>query len=558
LKFIALVEQGFTVNEATEAVGRTPGWYQSARANHPAFAQAVTAARLHRNDTSLEGIDFVTFRNTYFGNYTAPHHYRMVEAFQSAEPGSMTVVLAFPGAGKSTTLVDKYCHLLAEDPDQRICVISEGQQLSRNLIGQVSDRMSDAERFKAYHLRYGPFRADPYDDSDRAGRSARRPWTADYFTILDSKADQKDPSLASFGATSRIYGSRFDWMIFDDIQSNETLANTDKYLQSMRTSWGSRTNLGDGERGKMIMVGSRVGPGDIYERMADLQMLDRLVTIPALTHPLTAEEHFVRSSKGTVIANPDPPHGAQPTWSAMTMQQLAEMRAFAGEEVWARTYMQDLQVEVSQVFTEEMLTQAKDPHRTIGPAAVGTDVWASVDPALDSGVCAFLAAAVSPDRLTVLDSIGRTDVATYQTIYEQVAHWGARYRPSTWIVEENNFQKGLQQDDRMLTAASRHGAEVTSHRTGRNKNDPVMGIRMMANAFHDGQIRIPWGDERTRQLMEPLVQELRTWRPNVRGSKLKMDRVMTLWFLWTRWQIERDAMNTVIPLFDRPSWVRSA
>ena len=80
---------------------------------------------------------------------------------------------------------------------------------------------------------------------------------------------------------------------------------------------------------------------------------------------------------------------------------------------------------------------------------------------------------------------------------------------------------------------------------------------MMANSFADGEIRIPWGDDLTRERMAPLVHELRTWQPK-RGSQLKMDNVMALWFLWMRWQVERESMSNVIPLLPRPSWVRRA
>ena len=551
--FIGLIADGMSLKDARIAVDRSEMWYDRTRQMHPDWGRKVTNVRLALKDRSMVGMDFVDFRKIYFDNYTAPHHYQMVEAIETAKPGSVTAVLAFPGAGKSTTMVDKYCQLLATNPDSRICVISEGQDLSRKLIGQVSDRMSDRERFLAYHLRYGPFRIQAWDDNDREDRDPiKRPWTADYFKILAASADQKEPSLESRGAGGRLYGGRYDWMFLDDIQSNETLQNTSKLLQSMRTTWKSRMIHGTGEQGKMIMVGSRVGPGDIYEVMDDHDMIDKLITIPALDLNIPAEEHYTIIGK-KVVANPNPT--AHPTWDALSMQDLAEIRHFVKEEVWARTYMQDLQAETSQVFTEQMIEDAKDRERTIGPASIGTDVWCSIDPALDSGVCAYMSAAISPSELTILESLGITDTRTYTDIYDRVRAWKVKYRPSMWIIEENNFQKGMNQDDRLHTAA--YPADVLSHRTGRNKNDDVMGIRMMANAFADGEIRIPWGDETTRAAMAPLVHELRTWKPNKRGSALKMDRVMTLWFLWMRWQAERESMTNVIPLLARPSWVRS-
>jgi hypothetical protein len=551
-QFLDLVIDGMPVGKAAVAVGRSNQWYEKTRGMHPEWAKAVTAARLAHKDATLPGADFIAFRRAHFGNDTAPHHYRIVEAFETAKPGTLTVVLGWPGLGKSTTLIDKYCHELARDPNQRICVISEGQALSRNIIGQVADRMSDESRFATYHLRYGPFRARAWEDSDREERDPRkRAWTADYFTILGADADQKDPSLASFGGTSRIYGARYDWMVFDDIQSNETMDKTDKYLQAMRTSWMSRIDLGAGKRGRMLMVGSRVGPDDIYERLDTHEMIDNLVTIPALTQHITAEEMFTRKGK-QIVVNPDCP--AKPTWDKLTLQQLAEVRAKVGEEVWARTYMQDVVLDGASVFTEEMLEAAKDPTRVVGKAAVGTEVWDSIDPALDSGICAYLMTAISPDKLYLLDTMGRTDTYRYEDTFDWMNTWSSRYRPAKWIIEQNNYQKGLLQTDDLRRLEQRWGFETVAHQTGRNKNDPVMGVRMMASSFANGEISIPWGDERSREVMQPLIDELRVWKPRTRGSRLKMDRVMTLWFTWMQWQVERETLNNVIPMLWRPSW----
>lgn len=555
-RLLMLVADGVALKDAITTVGRHLNWYNNNRERYPDWAQRVTSARLAAKDPDLAGLDFVHFRQVYFDNYTAPHHYRMIEAFETALPGSLTVVLAFPGAGKTTLLNDKYCHLLAKDPNQRICVISEGQDLSRKIIGQVSDRMSDESRFPEYHLRYGPFRARAWDDNDRSERdSLKRPWTADFFKILAADADQKEPSLESRGATGRMYGARYDWMIFDDVQSNESLEKTPKLLQSMRTTWHSRTILGNGNRGKSLMIGSRVGAGDIYETLDTHDMIDNIITIPALTQNISKDEHYSKIGK-KIVVNPDCP--AQPTWDAMTLHDLAEIRHKSGEEVWARTYMQDIVLDGASVFTEEMLEQAKDRTRTVGPAAVGTERWGSIDPALDSGICAYLMTAISSDKLWLLDCMGRTDTYRYEDTFDWINTWSSKYRPSRWIVEQNNYQKGLLQTDEIRQLENRWHFDTYAHQTGRNKNDAVMGVRMMATSFANGEISIPWGDEQTIEIMQPLVDELRRWKPRVRGSAQSMDRVMALWFAWVQWQAERETINNVIPLMPRPSWVKRA
>jgi hypothetical protein len=551
--FIEGLRGGLTIKESLAMIGRSHAWYDQTRQRHRAWAEECTRVRLNRDDDALASIDFVRFRRAMFGFDTAPHHHRLIESVENSKPGELSVILGWPGLGKTQSLVDWYCYVLGREPDNRICVISEGQQLSRNIIGQVSDRMTDDQRFPLYHAKYGPFKANTWDDNDRDDRDPRkRGWTADYFTVLGAGADQKDPSLASFGASSRIYGARFDWMLFDDIQSNETLGNTDKYLRSLRTSWSSRINLGGGKLGKMVMIGSRVGPGDIYEKLDDEGMIDNLVTIPAMTKSVPREEHFIVTPGNKIVVNEN--CEARPTWDKMSLMDLAILRKRAGEEVWARTYMQDVLTEHSTVFTDEMIENAKDYDRIAGPAVVGQDVWASIDPALDSGLCAYMAAALDPSRLYILDTIALDNIRTYTDIYAKMLQWKAVFRPSVWVVEENNFQKGMLQDDRLHRAA--YPADVLAHRTGRNKNDSVMGVRMMANAFNDREIRIPWGNTETRERMQPLIDELKRWKPGARGAILQQDRVMTLWFIWLRWQVERSGMDNVIPMLPRPSWVR--
>ncbi len=552
-QLLLLVRDGIGPYEASRIVGHDHRWYDANRQRHPQWAQAVTEARLRNKDADLPGYDFVDFRQTYFDHDTSPHHYRMIEAFQDAQPGSTTVVLAFPGAGKSTLLVDKYNHILSQDPNETICVISEGQDLARKIIGQVSDRMSDEARFLAYHMRYGPFRPRKWEDSDRENRDLKRPWTADYFKIMAADADQKEPSLECRGATGRMYGARYKWMIFDDVQSNESIQKTPDLMRSMRTTWKSRTIFPDGKRGKVIMIGSRVGDDDIYAAMDKEGLIDNLVTVPALTKHVSAEEHYTRIGK-KIIANPD--CSAQPAWDRMSLQDLAEIRAFSGEEIWCRTYMQEEQVDSSRVFTEEMIEQAKDRTRGLGPCGKGIELWGAVDPALDTGVCAYLMTSVSSERMWILDSMGREDTHRYEDIFDWINTWSSKYHPSLWVIEQNNFQKGLLQSEQIRMLEKRWSFETVAHQTHRNKNDAIMGVRMMASAFAAGEISIPWGNDRAREVMQPLVDELLAWKPRTRGSMLKMDRVMSLWFTWLTWQQRKDAFNPNVYQLWRPTWVR--
>ena len=374
-------------------------------------------------------------------------------------------------------------------------------------------------------------------------------------TELKSTNDEKEPSLEARGAGSRLYGGRYKKVIPDDIQSDNNLSATPQLMRYIRQTVLTRPQKGVGST---IFFGSRVGAGDVYEAMIDEGMVDRLVTIPALTSWVDRRDHFWVDAEGKVQLVPDCPEVSQ--WPGYwSMLDLAKRRKLVGEEVWQRTYMQRSWVEAGGAFTQEMLQAAKDLDRGLGRNGMGLDVICTVDPALDTGVCAFICLAYASDRLWVIDLLERRDISRYEDIYHQVNAWCAQYRPSVWVVEQNNFQKGLHQDDRMKALEQKYRFRTVPHQTSRNKNDPVMGVAAMASAFADQEIRLPWGDEESIKQSQLLLDELRLWRPKTKA--VRQDLVMALWFGWLYWEQERrllaSRMGPKRPL-RRPSWIRRA
>lgn len=468
----------------------------------------------------------------------------MVEAVERAEPDSVTMILAFPEAAKTTLMTDRVCYVLgAVDPDFRFAVISEGRDLARKIVGHVASRMTDEESFGGFIRRYGPFRA-----GDRS--VSARGWNADWLQVLAARRDEKEPSLEARGWGSKLYGGRYEEILLDDIQSSESLNQTPQMLRYIRQTVLTRPAAGVG---RTVYVGSRVGVGDVPESMLDEGMVDTLVEIPALGRWLDRDEHFFVDRQNRVQLVPGCPEVS--SWPEhWPMLRLASRRRKVGEEIWARTYMQRRVAEAGASFTEEMIEGTKDRSRGLGPKVQGVGRIMSVDPALDSGVAAFGMFAYSSSSLVLLDLLERTDIHRYEDIFEQVAAWAMVYRPDVVVVEQNNFQKGLHQDDRMRALAARFGFEPVPHQTSRNKNDPVMGVKMMASAFVDRQLSLPWGDDDAVHRVGVFCDELRNWRPK---SKVKQNLVMVTWFAWLYWEQVRQGMGLVLPDVWAPSWARS-
>ena len=560
-QLINLVTHGESFAGACRTAQISDSYLAKLRKNYSDFNEQLLAAKAGADaeKTKAKGApdaesDFVTFRLDYFQRDTAPHHLLMTEQLERAKPGEIVLVLGFPGMGKSSVIVDYINFRVALNPNIRIATISEGQDLARKLLGQIADRMTDTQRFAKYIAHFGPFRAPIGSiQKDYIGRVTGNPWTADYLRVFKADHDEKEMTVESKGVGSKLYGGRYDLMIYDDLQSTRNLSQTGNIMTWLRQDALTRPGHQDGGN---IIIGSRVGRGDLYETLVDEQMVTRTVTIPALDRWVDRDDMYVVRN-GQVIVNPNCP--AKPTWDAWSLQSLAQRRQLVKEEIWTRTYMQMNYTPKDATFTEDMLDKAKDRNLKVGETR-GTYRILSVDPALDSGICAFLTASCAEDDLWLGDLITSRTIRRYEDIYAQIASIAARFRPNVVVVEQNNFQKGMLQDDRLIALSKRFGFKVQGHVTNRNKHDPVMGVAMMASAFTDDELHIPWADQTAVETFGPMLDELRAWTPSKRGSQQKMDTVMTLWFAWLQWESVR---HTILgsgggtPQRQVPSWMRS-
>lgn len=179
-----------------------------------------------------------------------------------------------------------------------------------------------------------------------------------------------------------------------------------------------------------------------------------------------------------------------------------------------------------------------------------------LDPALGGG-CA-LSACAHGDKLEVLDARVETGLNRTEEIFEMLEVMVNDIHPSLVIVEFDSQQKGIGNDDRLKKMADRHRFRVQPHYTRGMKMDQVFGVARMDQSFRAGEIRIPYGDQYTKDRMEPLLHQLRAWRPDVPTKNLVQDLVMTLWFQWLVWHKAKESHRDehVAPAW-RPGWASS-
>lgn len=177
-----------------------------------------------------------------------------------------------------------------------------------------------------------------------------------------------------------------------------------------------------------------------------------------------------------------------------------------------------------------------------------------IDPALGGGFA--LVVGELGDKLTILDAEVHYELSKTEEQLFYIERLAREYRPNVVIVEYDAQQKGLGNDDRLKAMSFKYGFTIRPHLTRGQKMDEIFGVASMDQSFKLSEIRIPWGDDETQERMQPLVSQLRAWRPDIKPKNLVQDLVMALWFIWRYWmKIRKEAEDKPPAPAFRPTWV---
>lgn len=456
-------------------------------------------------DGPLSWHGFGGFRKVFFGMDTHWFQRQIVDILEASDPGTVTLVLLPPEHGKTSLLEDWLGYKLAVEPEFRCVYASEKQAHARKVIKRIKNRMHPDGPCSAYVERFGPFVPQTGEDAHP------QPWSQDYFDVWRrSASDERDYNMVGLGFGSAVAGTRCDLLVLDDVQSLKSLNWTDKLVDEFRQDWLSRP----GSRGRTVILGTRVGEGDFYERIMELELVDHLVKYPAID----GEGRYLWPERYSV-------------------KDYERMRRNVGESAWARNYQQQPAAAGDRTFAQAELDGASDPllrharrpeHLTIRSCIVGHDPG--------FGTNAVFVAGVTDDRFVALDwrvDKGLTSTAQMaQVIDDTMAHWlGQGVRPAHLVVEDKYVGQGFFADEAFLDLTRKYGCSMSGHRTGYSKYDDDLGVAAMARSFRVGEIVLPGADDPdTLRARAALDAELAAWRPNVKGTKLRQDLVMAMWF----------------------------
>lgn len=526
------------IRGSTGAPMRNKRWREAKEEREAALAdieerQRAIAAKAVRNGliSPANWSGFAEFRQVFFGHESPWFHLRAVDALENGAPGSVTMILWHPGSGKTTTLEDYLSFKFATDPEFRAIVGSERQAHGVKIARRLMLRMTPDGSAAAYAQIFGPF--EPQTGEDRHPQA----WTRTHFDVWKRQnSDERDYNLSTAGIGSAVAGSRCDLLILDDVQSLKSLNATDKIFEEFRQDWLSRP-MGSDPPGRTVILGTRVGEGDIYERLIEEGLVDKLIKFPARDHD------------GNIL------------WpERYSDEQYKIFEKQVGPQAWARNWMQQPILAGDRTFTKTMLDDCTNPMRRIGgnppdgvkAAAIG---W---DPGF--GTNAFFVAGLHADRFVALDWRRDHDLSSTKQMAAILEDLCFQWRErgvviAHLVIEDKAFQHGLLQDDSVLEVQRRYGFSISGHQTGSSKHDAEFGIAAMARTFHLREMDLPGGDDLgTQRARAELDAELLSWRPDRRGTKLRQDLVIALWFSWMRWKATRSRSDTL----DRSNVIRTS
>ena len=566
-RLLALIEDGVTVEDACRAVGKSVKSYEYYRSSDPQFKEAIDLARVIKRRAGKvsdedSNISFEDFRQKYLMSQTFPHQRNIISLLEEGQPawlhpnmiyeqGFKNYVLCNmpPEHAKSMTVsIDYVTYRIVTDPNVRIKLVSKTATMAKEFVYAVKQRLTSPQ-WAELQRRYAPV---------EGFKATAEKWTQDAIYI-ERDGGEKDPTLQALGIGGQIYGARADLIILDDCV---TLANASEYEKQIR--WIQQEVLTRvGPTGKILVVGTRVDPLDMYREMRNPDRYPEGVS-PWTYLAMPAVLEFAEDEKDwtTLWPRSDRPwtndpvepdtDGLYPRWDGYNLKRR---RGVLDPKTWAMVYQQQ-DVESTAIFSPEAVRGSVNSLRQVGPITKGVPghpdlrdcyIVASMDPAMSGDTFSTI---IAGDRTTgkrYLLEASRMPAPTPQQIRELIFGWTEKYQPKVWVIEKNAFQLFLTQDEQINKFLATRGIRLVQHYTGNNKMDAEFGVASMAPLFgmldSNGKhikgsnlLELPRTDN---EHIKALVEQLITWSA---GTKAKQDGPMSLWFAETQM---RDYINAM-------------
>ena len=555
---IDFLMQGYSVQKAMDAVGRSVKTYEYYRKTDEQFATAIDkirsmTARGEVGSPRGEVPPFPEFSSKYLGVDVFPHQKHWIDLLEgrepedlhpaiSYEPGStdLLIVNTPPEHAKSTTITVNYAvYRICQNPNIRIMIVSKTQAMAQKFLLSIKNRLTHP-RYQDLQLTFGP--PGGYEKNSDS-------WKQDLIYLSSESRDsgEKDPTVQAVGIRGHIYGARADLIIMDDCVDHTNAHEYEKQIDWIQSEVMSRI---DNDGGRLLVVGTRLRPRDLYSELRDpMRYPDETSPWTYFAQPAVLE--FAEDAKDWVTlwakTNMPPVSGngipdENGLYDKWTGPALHKKRSRMSPNLWAMVYQQQ-QVHEDSAFPSDAIKGVINGARNIGTIPKGKHgvrpngmdgliVVAGLDPA-GSGYTAavVLGLDVSTQKRYLLD-VSNVAGMKPDDIRNLIKEWTVRYRVSEWRVEKNAFQTMLTQDREVREFLTQNGSMLREHHTGQNKWDTDFGVASLTTLFYgwdEDNALIEFPSTHASEGLKALIEQLVTWYPDSPKSQ-KTDTVMALWF----------------------------
>ena len=555
-KVLIQLGQGSTITAAMASVGRNDVTFRQWSMNDPAFKERADKARLAGKGViadlgDLKNISFPDFCEQFLDARLFEHQLDWLDLIEGREPSWLPPGITYepgdpkrvlinvpPEHAKSTTITTNYVlYNIVTNPNARVIIVSKTQGMARKFLGAIKTRLSHPAYIKL-QTAFGPnggYKADATQ------------WSADMIYLGTGRdSGEKDPTVQALGFGSQIYGARADLIILDDVVMNSNAHEWEKQIEWLQKEVITRL----GRHGKLLIVGTRVAPIDLYKMIRDPGQWSGGKTpftycaMPAVLEfdekPEQWKTLWAKSNLQENEIDEAGPDGLYPKWDGPS---LFKRRSEVAPSVWAMVYQQE-DVQEDSIFSPTCVAGSVNGMRKRGPLKEGNPghprhiesgyTVIGLDPAMAGATAAVVATYNRSDgKIYILDCVNMTEPtpAKIQTLIEE---WVEKYRPQELRIEINAHQKAYALDDNLRNFLASYGCQLNSHFTGKNKWDTSFGVASMASLFgnvRDGRFQdnnlIELPSNEGSEGLKALVQQLITWKPDTRNPT---DCVMALWF----------------------------
>ncbi len=506
-------------------------------------------------------ISFERFCDEYLDTQLFNHHLQWLDMLEGRKPRNLhpsqryikgspdfLMINTPPEHAKSTTITVNYVtYRICEDPNVRIIIVSQTQEMAKRFLRAIKDRLaSNNPQYRKLQIDFAP---DGGFDKDAAA------WTADSIYVSSSMRDSGEPTptVLALGLGGQIYGNRADLIIFDDTVTGKNAHEFMKQMDWMQREVYNRLS----PTGKMLLVGTRLAPQDLYsEIMKDEYYNDEdspwtYLSQPAVLEysedkkdwvtlwPRTNRKPVSLAARNSVAPDDD---GLYPMWDGPS---LAKRRSSMGPRNWALVYQQEDVVD-DAIFNQKAVVGCIDGMRAAGPMQVGAVghrehgmdgcyIVGGFDPAITGNSAAVVLAVDRSTGVRWVVDVWTAGRLKPEDIFSKIQEWTVKYRMNEWRIEKNAMNMMVTQSEPLREFLASRGCLLREHFTGNNKWDADFGVASMSTLF-DGYesgrnlIRLP--SRSSGEGVKSLVEQLTTWEPEQPGrkSKRKTDCVMALWF----------------------------